>query len=73
MFTLLLEVNIYITFRFISDMVVVIVSATIGGIIFACLGQPVCIATRYDSFGQRKYLHVVFHGDLSVKPVIYVG
>lgn len=27
--------------RFISDMVVVIVSATVGGIIFACLGQPV--------------------------------
>ncbi|KAJ7544072.1 hypothetical protein O6H91_09G063500 [Diphasiastrum complanatum] len=27
--------------RFISDLVVVIVSAAIGGIIFACLGQPV--------------------------------
>ncbi|MCO5582758.1 hypothetical protein L7F22_036657 [Adiantum nelumboides] len=27
--------------RFISDMVVVIVSAAVGGIIFACMGQPV--------------------------------
>ncbi|XP_031494043.1 K(+) efflux antiporter 5 isoform X2 [Nymphaea colorata] len=27
--------------RFLSDLVVVIVSATIGGIVFACLGQPV--------------------------------
>ncbi|CAA7399848.1 unnamed protein product [Spirodela intermedia] len=29
--------------RFISDLVVVIVSATIGGIIFSCLGQPVIV------------------------------
>ncbi|KAL8095956.1 hypothetical protein AgCh_037073 [Apium graveolens] len=28
--------------RLISDLVVVIVSAAIGGIIFSCLGQPVC-------------------------------
>ncbi|KAF5938024.1 hypothetical protein HYC85_025530 [Camellia sinensis] len=29
--------------RLISDFVVVIVSAAIGGIIFSCLGQPICI------------------------------
>ncbi|KDO65356.1 hypothetical protein CISIN_1g0099512mg, partial [Citrus sinensis] len=29
--------------RLISDLVVVIVSAAIGGIIFSCLGQPVIV------------------------------
>ena len=42
-----LHVNLIVKFilyyycRFISDLVVVIVSATCGGIAFACLGQPV--------------------------------
>lgn len=33
--------------RLISDLVVIIVSAAIGGIVFSCLGQPVC---SYYSF-----------------------
>ncbi|KAK4480580.1 hypothetical protein RD792_013658 [Penstemon davidsonii] len=32
-----------VDFRLISDLVVVIVSAAIGGIIFSCLGQPVIV------------------------------
>jgi hypothetical protein len=35
----------YIVCRLISDLVVVIVSATCGGIAFACLGQPVSTCT----------------------------
>ncbi|KAK6145676.1 hypothetical protein DH2020_022496 [Rehmannia glutinosa] len=35
--------------RLISDLVVVVVSAATGGIIFSCLGQPVCaLAGRYS-------------------------
>lgn len=34
----------FLLFRLISDLVVVIVSAAIGGIIFSCLGQPVCVS-----------------------------
>ncbi|KAK6117755.1 hypothetical protein DH2020_048502 [Rehmannia glutinosa] len=38
-----------VDFRLISDLVVVVVSAATGGIIFSCLGQPVCaLAGRYS-------------------------
>jgi hypothetical protein len=40
--------NVYYC-RLISDLVVVIVSATCGGIAFACLGQPVSICTFISS------------------------
>lgn len=36
--------------RLISDLVVVIVSAAIGGIIFSCLGQPVCVFYGFAIF-----------------------
>lgn len=35
------QLNLVLPCRLISDLVVVIVSATIGGIAFSCLGQPV--------------------------------
>jgi hypothetical protein len=40
--------NVYYC-RLISDLVVVIVSATCGGIAFACLGQPVSTCTFISS------------------------
>lgn len=36
--------------RFISDLVVVIVSATCGGIAFACAGQPVSFSEGFRLF-----------------------
>lgn len=36
--------------RLISDLVVVIVSAAIGGIIFSCLGQPVSTTIFFSHF-----------------------
>lgn len=35
-----------ISYRLISDLVVIIVFAAIGGIVFSCLGQPVCNLTN---------------------------
>lgn len=46
--------------RLISDLVVVIVSAAIGGIVFSCLGQPVCTLDFDCNFYFYFFRIVVF-------------
>lgn len=50
--------------RLISDLVVVIVSAAIGGIIFSCLGQPVSTAFFFSYFSFLNSRSNLLHSSL---------
>ena len=62
--------NVYYC-RLISDLVVVIVSATCGGIAFACLGQPVSTCT----FISSNFCIIIINSwkhNLSVRNVVFL-